>query len=179
MDKVRRELNAYSFLFWFDVYLEPRRTKCNIPDISDVSTGYGDEESCDENIQNDEVARKEFDEVEPVDQINNKKQKPETKAKKLKEMKTEAVSLEEKQMSILNQIDSELKEDEDNKFKDKEYWYGQSIAAETQKCVEVRRYIRKHEINSIIFKYQMNNYASSSSANYPLMQMCDLTLHKK
>ena len=34
-------------------------------------------------------------------------------------MKTEAVSLEEKQMSILNKIDSELKEDEDNKFKDK------------------------------------------------------------
>ena len=94
-------------------------------------------------------------------------------------MKTEAVSLEEKQMSILNQIDSELKEDEDNKFKDKEYWYGQSIAAEIRKFVEVGRYIRKHEINSIIFKYQINKYASSSSANYPLMQICDLTLHKK
>ena len=36
-------------------------------------------------------------------------------------MKTEAKSLEEKQMSILNQIDSELKGDEDKKLKDKEY----------------------------------------------------------
>ena len=53
-DKARRELNAYSFLFWLDAYLKPRRTRCNIPDnISDVSTGSDDEESCDENIQKD------------------------------------------------------------------------------------------------------------------------------
>ena len=53
-DKARRELNAYSFLFWLDAYLKPRRTRCNIPDnISDVSTGSDVEESCDENIQKD------------------------------------------------------------------------------------------------------------------------------
>ena len=34
-------------------------------------------------------------------------------------MKTEAISLEEKQMSILNRIDSQLKEDEDNNLKGK------------------------------------------------------------
>ena len=39
-------------------------------------------------------------------------------------MKTEAISLEETQMSILNGIDSELKDDEDNKLKDNEYLYG-------------------------------------------------------
>ena len=33
-------------------------------------------------------------------------------------------------MSILNRIDGELKEDEDVKLTDKQYMYGQSIAAE-------------------------------------------------
>ena len=64
MDKARRELNVCCFLFWLDVYLKPRRTRCNIPDnISDVSIGCNNEENCD-----NEVARQEFDEVEPVDQ---------------------------------------------------------------------------------------------------------------
>ena len=64
--------------------------------------------------------------MEPIDQINNKKQKLETEVKKnkVKKMKTEAISLEETQMSILNGIDSELKDDEDNKLKDNEYLYG-------------------------------------------------------
>ena len=62
--------------------------------------------------------------MEPIDQINNKKQKLETEVEKVKKMKTEATSLEETQMSILNGIDSELKDDEDNKLKDNEYLYG-------------------------------------------------------
>ena len=84
VDKARRELTANSFLFRLDAYLKPRRTRCNIPvNISDISTGCDDEESCDENVQKDELGRQEFDEVEPVDQVNNKR-KPKTKAKKAK-----------------------------------------------------------------------------------------------
>ena len=127
VDKARRELKACSFLFWLDAYLKPRKIRRNIPDnISNVSTGYDHEESCHKNAQKDEVAQQEFDEVEPIDQINNKKQKLETEVKKnkVKKMKTEAISLEETQMSILNGIDSELKDDEDNKLKDNEYLYG-------------------------------------------------------
>ena len=64
VDKVRTEVKPYSFSFWLDAYLKPRRTRCNIPDnISDVSIGCNNEENCD-----NEVARQEFDEVEPVDQ---------------------------------------------------------------------------------------------------------------
>ena len=84
VDKVRREVKPYSFSFWLDAYLKPRRTRCNIPDISDVSTGCDDEKSCDANVHKDEVSRQKFDEVEPVDQINNKKRKPETKSKRPK-----------------------------------------------------------------------------------------------
>ena len=88
VDTARRELNAYTFLFWLDAYLKPRRTTWNIPDnISDVSTGCDDEESCDESFQKDEVAWQESDEVKPVCQIYNKKRKPETKAKKAKKIK--------------------------------------------------------------------------------------------
>ena len=81
VDKARKELNAYSFLFWLNAYLKPRRTR----------------------------------------------------SKKAKKMKAEVISVEEKQISILNRMDSELKEDELNKLKDKEYLYGQSIAAEIRK----------------------------------------------
>ena len=84
------------------------------------------------------AVRQEFDEVEPVEQVNNKKRKLEAKAKKAKKMKTEAIS-EEKQMSILNRIDSELKEDEDSKLKDKECFHGQSIVAEIRNFGEVDR----------------------------------------
>ena len=77
-------------------------------------------------------------------------------------------------MSILNRIGSELEEDEDNKLKAKEYLYGQSIAAEICNFGEVERCMIKHEINNIIFKYQINKYAPSSRGNNPLMQMCGL-----
>ena len=74
VEKARRELNAYPFLFWFDAYLKPNRTRCNIPDnISDISSGCADTENLDKNFQKDEVTRQRFDEVEPVDQIDNKK----------------------------------------------------------------------------------------------------------
>ena len=85
-------------------------------------------------------------------------------------MKTEVISLEEKQMSILNRSDSELKEDEDNKLNDKVCLHGQSIAIEIRNFGEVERCMIKQEINNI-FKYQMNKYVSSSSANNPLMQV--------
>ena len=89
-------------------------------------------------------------------------------------MKTEAISSEETQTSILNQIDSELKEDEDNKLKDNEYLYRYSIATKICNFGEVETCMIKHKICNIIFKYHLNKYASSSSPNNPLMQMCGL-----
>ena len=77
-------------------------------------------------------------------------------------------------MSILSRIDSELKEDEDNKLKDQEHLCGQSIAAEIRNFGEVEMCMIKHEINKITFKYQMSKYAWRSSADNPLMQMCGL-----
>ena len=48
--KARKDLNAYSFLFWIDQYLKPRRTKSNVKDINlDVSA---DEEENSEAAEN-------------------------------------------------------------------------------------------------------------------------------
>ena len=67
-------------------------------------------------------------------------------------MKTEAILLEEKLMPVLNRIDSKLNEDKDNKLRDKDYLYGQSIATEIRYFWIVERCMIKNEINNIIFK---------------------------
>ena len=84
-------------------------------------------------------------------------------------MKTEATSLEVKQTAILNQTDSDLKEDEDNKLQDKKYLYGQLIAVEIRNFGEIERCMIKYEIYNIIFKYQINKYALSSSGKMRLL----------
>ena len=56
-----------------------------------------------------------FDEVEQVDQINNKKRKHWAKATKTKKNENWGHIIRRKKMSILNRTDSELMEDEDNK----------------------------------------------------------------
>ena len=73
--------------------------------------------------------------------------------------------LEQKQMSIMEKMENELKEDKDNKSQDPEYLYAQSLAAELRNFGEVERCMIKHEINNIIFKYQMNKYRDLSSSN--------------
>ena len=84
VDKARSELNTYCFLFQLDAYLKPGRTRCNLPDnIFDVSNGCDDKKCYEENVQQDEVAWLQdegFDKLEPVDETNDKKRKPETKA---------------------------------------------------------------------------------------------------
>ena len=34
VEKARKDLNAYSFLFWIDEYLKPRQTKSNVKDTN-------------------------------------------------------------------------------------------------------------------------------------------------
>ena len=65
-------------------------------------------------------------------------------------------------MSILNRIDSKLKEDGDSKLKDKEYLYGRSLAAKVRNFGEVQRCMIKHKVIyqiNIICRYQ--KYVSS------------------
>ena len=64
-------------------------------------------------------------------------------------------------MSILNRTDTELKYDEDSKLKNKEYLYGLSVAAEIRNFGEVVRCMIQHEINNIIFKYQISMHRAA------------------
>ena len=83
VDKVRREVKGYSFLFWFDAYLKPRRTTSQIIFLMSL-LGEMTKKAVIKMFKRDEVSQQEYDEVEPVDQINNKKRKPEATAKKAK-----------------------------------------------------------------------------------------------
>ena len=67
-------------------------------------------------------------------------------------MKVEAISLEEKQISILNRIDSELKEHEFNQLKDKNI------------CMDSRLPQKSVSSSTNNPLMEMNKYASSSSA---------------
>ena len=151
MDKARRDLNVYSFLFWIDDFLKPRKTKCNIPNDIPSSILEGNEESSDEECLVEQFSETEEEEVP----ITKKTSEPKTiKTKKMKQ--TGMTLLEQKQMSIMEKMENELKEDKDNKIQDPEYLYAQSLAAELRNFGEVERCMIKHEINNIIFKYQMN-----------------------
>ena len=60
-------------------------------------------------------------------------------------------------MSILNRIDKELKEESETKeTQDEEYFYSQTVAASMRKLEDMEKCMINHEINNILFKYQMS-----------------------
>ena len=69
-------------------------------------------------------------------------------------------------MLILNQIDKELKEESKAKEnQDKEYFYGQAVAASIRNLGDMEKYMIKHEINNILFKYQMSMYNAQNTSS--------------
>ena len=63
VDKARRDLDVYSFLFWIDYFLKPRKTKCNIPNDIPSSILEGNEESSDEECLVEQFIETEEEEV--------------------------------------------------------------------------------------------------------------------
>ena len=69
-------------------------------------------------------------------------------------------------MLILNRIDKELKEESKAKETQyKEYFYGQTVAASIRNLGDMEKYMIKHEINNILFKYQMNMYNAQNTSS--------------
>ena len=59
-------------------------------------------------------------------------------------------------------IDKELKEESETKVsQDKEYFYRQTVAASMAKLGDMEKCMIKHEINNILFKYQMRTLQDS------------------
>ena len=58
---------------------------------------------------------------------------------------------------MLNRIDKQLKEESKTKeSQDKQYFHGQIVASSIRKLGDMEKCMIKHEINNILFKYQMS-----------------------
>ena len=90
----------------------------------------------------------------------------ENRHSRVKNQKEPKLPLEEKHISILNRIDKELKEESESKeSQDEEYFYGQTAAASIRKLGDMEKCMAKHEINNILFKYQMSMYEAQNTAS--------------
>ena len=66
----------------------------------------------------------------------------------------------------INRINKELKEESETKgTQDEEYFYGQRVAASIPKLGDMEKCMIKHEINNILFKYQMSMYKTQTTAS--------------
>ena len=74
--------------------------------------------------------------------------------------------LEEKHLSVLNRINKESKEESETKETlDEEYFYGQTVAASIGKLGDMEKCMIKHEINNILFQYQMSMYKAQNTTS--------------
>ena len=159
--KARKDLNAYSFLFWTDEYLKPRRTKSNVKDLNLEMSA--DEEENSEAAKNT-PSFQEFDD-QPFDeeQIPDATQKRKSALQSEKPKRTKNSTLQ--YLLILNRINKELKEEsETRETRDEESLYGQTVAASIRKLGDMEKCMIKHEINNILFKYQMSICKAQNTA---------------
>ena len=164
VQKATNYLNTYSYLFWIDEYLKPRRTKTNVEDINLEMSA--DEEENSETTEN-MPSFQEFDD-EPFDeeQIPAAKQKRKMALQSEKPKRAKNSIPAEKHLSILNRNGKELKEESETKeTQDKEYFYGQTVAASIRKLEDIEKCMIKHEVNNILFKYHMSMYKAQNTAS--------------
>ena len=162
--KARKDLNAYSVLFWIEKYLKPRQTKSNIKNINLEMSA--DEEESSEAAENAPSFQEFDDQHFDEEQIPDVTQKRKSALQSEKPKRAKNFTLEEKHLSILNRIDKELKERSETKeTQDEEYFYGQTVAASVRKLRDMEKCMIKHEINNILFKYQMSMYKTQNTAN--------------
>ena len=158
VNKAKREVDAYSFLFWLVSYLKPRKTKSNIPEEDE-------EESHGESLDRYDPERSiDLDQENEFFQ-NDKKNCTTQSQKEKKTPKQELLSVDQKQIVILKKMEKELNDDNENHNKDSEYLFSQAIAADIRAFSEAERCMIKHEINNIIFKYQINKFRNNLFSN--------------
>ena len=122
--------------------------------------------------ENNEVAENTPSFQEFDDKIFNEEEIPDvTQKQKLalqsgKPKRAKNSTFEDKNLSILNQIEKELKQDSETKeTQDEECFYGQTAAASIRKLGNMEKCMIKHEINNILFKYQMSMYKAENTAS--------------
>ena len=163
VEKARKDLNAYSFLFWIDEYLKPLRTKSNVKDINLEMSGIR------KRTVKPPKIRLYFKNLMTSLSMKSKflmLHRSENRHSRVKNQRVKNSTLEEKHLSILNRIDKELKEQSETiETQDEEYFYDQTVAASKRKLGDMEKCMIKHEINNIPFKYQMSLYKAQNTAS--------------
>ena len=135
----KKRYDELKFFSWIEEFTQPRKTKTNIPVPTkrdlEVSSGESD---------GDEVETSEADTSAPSSVKSSAK-----KAKKVKED------------PFMKRLDTIMSQSE----KDEMDIYGQSVASDLRNMVKFDRMSCTHEINNIIYKYQMNSYMRESGSS--------------
>ena len=185
VDKAKKDLEHYQFFSWIDDFLKPRNTKSNVQEgdresvASHVSTLDDPEavmsESEEEINDTERVVRSE-DELRDERQSYEKEIEPPLKKRKQsKEQKGKSKAcklslVEEKQLRLMEEMEKDILKDrrsqESNMAKDAVDTFCDSLASELRHFSEQERCLVKHEINNIIFKFQMAKFHSQSSTPF-------------
>lgn len=186
VDKAKKDIEPYKFFSWIDAYLRARSTKTNLPDA--------DMESIASHISNDEP-QDDFSEPDNEDadtdkdgmdgdgmRIQEESEKPAQKpsnSKKVKRRQAENKTttrkypklsiVEEKQLLLMDEIENDIvkeREQRTKKSEDAEDTFCASLASELRQFSQEERCLIKHEINNIIFRYQMSKFRPQGNPTY-------------
>ena len=118
-------------------------------------------------------------EIQETESRPNKGRQPSSKRKFDKVNKLSVV--EQKQMQLMEDIEREManeKELKQVKLEDAEDTYCTNLACELRKFSEEEKCMIKHEMNNILFKYQMNKFSSHAPRfSRPVHEMAGQSFH--
>ena len=168
VEKAQRDFDPYHFFSWIDVYLKPRESKTNVIDLdtesmcspgsSNFIMDEDDQVSDNDSESND---RKEAD-IEEMESKPCKRKQSSSKDKMTKVRKLSVV--DQKQIKLMEDIEREMLMERElkqtGKVLDAEETYCANLACELRTFSEEEKCLIKHEINNVIFKYQVRKFNS-------------------
>ena len=168
VEKAQRDFNPYQFFSWIDIYLRPRESKTNVIDLdteSICSPGPGssnfildeDEQDSDNESENNDKKETDIEEMESKP-TKRKQSKSKEKVNKLRKLSM----VDQKQIKLMEDIEREMLMEKElkqtAKVQDAEETYCINLACELRKFTEEEKCLIKHEINNVMFKYQMRRF---------------------
>ena len=153
---------------WIDIYLKPRESKINVTDLdteSICSPGSSnfildeDEQDSDNESGNNDEKETDIEEMEskPTKRKQSKSKENVNKVRKLS-------MVDQKQIQLMEDIECDMLMEKElkraAKVQDAEETYCTNLACELRKVTEEDKCLIKHEINNIMFTYQMRKFTS-------------------
>ena len=181
----KKDLEPYKFFCWIDDFLKPRNTTSNVQEgdresvASHVSTLEDPEtemSDSDEYMDDTERAAGNDDVLQEAGETNEKgieppvKNRKQSKEQKGKSKQSKLSPVEEKQLRLMEEMERDILNERRNQegpiAKDAVDTFCDSLASELRQFPERERCLIKHEINYVIFKFQMAKFHSQSSTPF-------------